>query len=345
MKAIVLKHALMDRPKAEDFVVLDKTMPKAPDQGVLARVIDLSLDPYVGSRIRGRHMGEPAPRPLIDPIPGAAIVEVMESKSAAWTPGEIAHTMDAAWAEYVPLPAHALRRIDTRAAPPAAHLSVLGMPGLTAWAGISQLARVTEKDTLLVDAAAGTVGGTAGQLAKAKGARVFGIAGGPEKCALVTKTYGFDACVDYKSADWPSSLDTVLTTPPTVHFENVSVDFLTLGLQKLALYGRVILCGVAADYHAVKGPAQIPLGLVIGKRAQVMGLVVYDFYPRWDEFVADAAPLLASGRLAYVEDRVTGLGNAPALFERLMLGMNTGKCVVGVSPLYCLPCSSPPQSG
>jgi hypothetical protein len=331
VRQVVLKHALTAQPTAADFDVVETAAPICPEGGVLARTIDLSLDPYVGSRIRGRHMGEPAPRPGVDAIPGAAILQIVESKSTALAAGDYVHSMEAGWAEFAALDAKHVRKIAPAQAPLPAYLSVLGMPGLTAWAGITKLARVDAEDVVLIDAAAGPVGGTAGQIAKARGARVVGIAGGAEKCRLVKQVYGFDACIDYKADRWIEALNAALDRPPTVHFENVSTDMLEIAMGRLALYGRVILCGLAGQYHAGGAPASIPVGMIIGKRAQVMGLVVYDFYDRWDDFIAETAPLVRSGRIKFAEDRVSGLENAPALFERLMQGRNVGKCVAGVA--------------
>lgn len=333
MKQVVLGRALAARPQAADFVLVDAPDPACPADGVLADVIDLSLDPYVGSRIRGRHMGEAPPRPGVDPIPGAAIVRIIESRSTSFRPGELAFTMDAGWRERVALVPSGLRRIDTTLAPPQAFLSILGMPGLTAWAAMTKLAAVTADDVVLIDAAAGAVGGTAGQLARLAGAHVVGIAGGPEKCRLVREVFGFDACVDHHAPGWLADLDRALPGPPSVHMENVSTAILEAAMARLKPYGRVVLCGLAAQYHAEDGPAHIPVGPIIGKRARLMGLVVYDFYPQWDAFLREVGPLVRDGRLRWTEDRVEGLAEAPALFERLMAGSNTGKCVVGVRPL------------
>lgn len=331
MKQVVLAHAVADIPRATDFLLADVPDPQCPDDGVLAEVIDVSLDPYVGSHIRGRHMGEAPPRPGLDPIPGHAIIRIIASKATGFNIGDMAHTMDAGWVERVALHPSRLRRIDASIAPPGAWLSVLGMPGLTAWAGITKLAKVVAGDVLLVNAAAGAVGGTAGQLAKAAGAHVVGIAGGPEKCRLAREVFGFDTCIDHKAPGWLDELDRALPAPPTVHFENVSTSMLEAALARLRHRGRVVLCGLAGQYHASDGPARIPVGPIIGKRANLMGLVVYDFYPQWDSFIREAAPLVQAGRLRHVEDRVIGLENAPAHFERLMNGNNTGKCIVAVS--------------
>lgn len=332
MKQVVLTHALTAKPRATDFVVIDADMPLCPDGGVLVRVVDVSLDPYVGSRLRGKHMGEAPPRPMQDAIPGAGVCQVVESRAQGISAGDWVHSMEVGWREYADLSAGHFRKIDPAIAPLSAHVGVLGMPGLTAWAGMTQLAKVGAGDIVLVDAAAGPVGGTVGQIARIMGAkRVVGIAGGAIKCQLVTQTYGFDACIDYKQDGWEGALTAALPEPPTVYFENVSTDMASKALMRMATYGRVILCGLVDQYHADAPPPGLNAGLIVGKRAAIMGLVVYDFYEKWDEYVAWAAPHIASGTLKFAEDRVTGLENAPALFERLLDGAHVGKAVVGVS--------------
>lgn len=334
MKLGTLKHAIDHKPVAADFAIIEADRPACPDDGVVLRVVHLSLDPYVGSRLRGRHMGEPAPAPMQGAIPGAVIGQVVESRSPEFAEGDWAHVMEGGWQEFVAVPASEARKIDPDVAPLAAHAGVLGMPGLTAWSGISQLAKVGAGDTVLVDAAAGPVGGTVGQIARIKGAtRVVGIAGGPEKCSLVTDTYGFDACIDYKADGWRDRLAEALPDGLSVFFENVSADMAMLALTHAQTYARGVLCGLVDAYHT-DTQSQHPLnaGMIIGKRAQLFGLVVYDFYPRWNEYVAEAAPWIASGQLKFAEDRADGLENAPALFERLMNGKNMGKAVVSVAP-------------
>ncbi len=334
MKLGTLKQALDHKPTAEDFIIIEAPTPDCPEGGVLVRVVHLSLDPYVGSRLRGRHMGEAPPEPMKGSIPGAIVGQVMASRAFGLSEGDWVQAMEGGWQEIIALPADHVRKIDPNAAPLAAHAGVLGMPGLTAWSGITQLAKVGAGDTVLIDAAAGPVGGTVGQIARIKGAeRIVGIAGGPEKCALVTDTYGFDACVDYKSEGWKDRLAEALPDGLSVFFENVSADMAMLALSHARLYARGVLCGLAAAYHDDEYSGHpINAGFVIGKRAQLSGLVVYDFYPRWDEYVAEAAPWIASGQLKFVEDRADGLENAPALFERLMNGKNKGKAVVTVAP-------------
>jgi len=334
MKLGTLKHAIDHKPTAEDFAIIEADRPDCPENGVLVRVVHLSLDPYVGSRLRGRHMGEAPPEPMKGAIPGAIVGQVIESRAPNIVPGDWVHAMEGGWQEYAALPANEVRKVDPTIAPLAAHAGVLGMPGLTAWSGITQLAKVGAGDTVLVDAAAGPVGGTVGQIARIKGAeRVVGIAGGPEKCALVTDTYGFDVCVDYKSEGWRDRLAEALPDGLSVFFENVSADMAMLALSHAQTYARGVLCGLVDAYHT-EAQSQHPLnaGLIIGKRAQLFGLVVYDFYPRWDEYVSEAASWITSGQLKFAEDRAQGLEQAPALFERLISGKNMGKAVVTVAP-------------
>jgi NADPH-dependent curcumin reductase CurA len=331
MKQIVLRHVPPARPEATDFVAVEVAPPACPEDGVVIDVVHVSLDPYVGSRLRGRHMGEPAPRPGVDPIPGAVVGQIAHSRVPHLAEGQWVHSMQGAWAEKVALSSHALRPIEVHQTGSRAHLGALGMPGLTAWAGITQLARAGAGDQVLVDAAAGAVGGMAGQIARLRGAsRVVGIAGGPAKCALVRERYGFDACVDYRADGWEDAVGLALPEGASVHFENVSVGMATMALQRLRPYGRMVLCGLVDQYHADTVPPGLPAGLVIGRRAVVLGLVVYDFYPRWDEFVAEIAPHVASGGISIAEDVAQGLDAAPGLFERLMRGENIGKAVVDV---------------
>ena len=331
MKQVVLKAALTDAPKASDFELIDADSPACPPGGVLVEPAFISLDPYVGTRLRGNHMGEAAPAPGSGLIPGGIVGRVVKSDSDRAKIGDHIHSMEGGWAEVVALPGDQFTTVDPDAAPLSSYAGVLGMPGLTAWAGTTQLAGVHDGDVFLVNAAAGPVGGTAGQIARLKGAStVIGIAGGPEKCALVQDSYGFDLCADYRSEGWEDAVDKAAPGGITVHFENVGADYLAFAVSRMQLYGRAVLCGLAAHYHADGPPASTLIGPIIGKRAQLMGLVVYDFYDRWDAFRTEVAPWVADGSLKFAEDRVDGLANAPALMERLVAGKNVGKAVVAL---------------
>ena len=317
-------------PVAADLQIIERAEPStAPRDGLLVRVIALSLDPYLGARLRGRHMGEPSPRPGVS-LPGSALAEVLVSDHADFAAGDdvVAET---GWTQFAAIPARDARKVDP-SLPLTAHLGVLGMPGLTAWAGITQLAKAGVSDVLTVDAAAGTVGGTAGQIVRALGGRAIGIAGGPQKCALVTGRYGFDACIDYRATDWPAALKQRVGTGPSIHFENVGLVVYEKVFPLLQNHARVILCGLADHYHADGPPAAYPLGAIVAKRATVMGLVVYDYHHRMAEWVTLAARWLRDGKLVQVEDVADGLINAPAHFERMLRGQHLGKALVRIGP-------------
>ncbi|ABI76523.1 NADP-dependent oxidoreductase, L4BD family [Hyphomonas neptunium ATCC 15444] len=333
MKLYTLKTEIDAVPVADDFIAIEAPRPDCPDGGIVARVIYLSLDPYVGSRLRGRHMGEAPPKPMEGAIPGAIVGQVVKSRAAGVSEGDFVHAMEGGWQEFAAIPAGHFRKLDPKSAPLRAHIGVLGMPGLTAWAGITQLAKVMAGDVVLIDAAAGAVGGTAGQIARIKGAsKAVGIAGGPEKCRLVTETYGFDACIDYKAEGWQAALKEALPEGASVFFENVSAEMAMTALSVSQTYVRGVLCGLADAYQS-SGPAPHALnaGAIIGKRAQLRGLVVYDFYSRWDEYAAEAAAWIRDGKLAFAEDHADGLDQAPALFAKLMRGANVGKPIITVS--------------
>ncbi|WP_029417684.1 MDR family NADP-dependent oxidoreductase [Brevundimonas bacteroides] len=325
---VVLARPVTATPVAADFVVVtrDRAPPKG-DGSLKVRPLFLSLDPYIGARIRGRHMGEPAPAPG-EPLPGFCVAEVQESRDPGFAPGDCVVT-EAGWTDLAWVRSDTARKVSADIAP-SLHLSVLGMPGLTAWAGMTQLARTGDGDLLTVNAAAGTVGGVAGQIARNLGGRAVGVAGGPEKCALVVDRYGFDACIDYRAVDWEAQVAAAVAPGSTIHFENVGAGQLSVGIRNLKPYGRVVLCGLADHYQADAGPAVTAIGPLVGKRAAVFGLVVYDFYPRWAEWTALAEPWVKAGRLTIAEDIGHGLDSAGRQLERLMRGENVGKTLVRV---------------
>lgn len=333
MKIITLKSEIDHKPVADDFVSLEIPTPACPDKGVLVRTVHLSLDPYVGSILRGRHLGTKPPIPFKEPIPGAIVGQILESNVSKFKVGDWIHSLDGGWQEICAFDSYYIRKIDPDIAPIEANIGVLGMPGLAAWAGITKLAKVRLGDVVLIDAAAGAVGGTAGQIAKICGAdRVIGIAGGQEKCQIVTETYRFDECINYKSKDWKTELSEALVGGLSVFFENVSADMAMIALSHANLNARGILCGLVDAYHTESQSLHaLNAGVIIGKRAQIFGLVVYDYFDLWHEYLPQAALWLENGQLKFTEDRVTGLENAPSHFERLMKGNNTGKAVVTVS--------------
>ena len=314
------------RPRADDFRIEERDVP-APGPGeLLLRVRAVSLDPYVGQTLKGRHMGHEAGG-VGAVVIGGGVGEVIEARADGFAPGDLV-AAETGWRSHTVVPAKAARRVPD-IEPASLHVGVLGMPGLTAWAGMTRRAEARAGDRVLISSAAGPVGGTAGQIARARGAaRVVGIAGGPEKCALVRETYGFDDCIDYKETGWEAHVAEAFPDGLDVYWDNVGGAVLDCALSNLADYGRVVLCGLASQYHADEKPAGPNPGLYILKRATVMGLVVYDFMDRWGDFHAEVLPMVRDGRLRAAEDVGEGLDAAPALFERLMRGENVGKAVV-----------------
>lgn len=322
-REVVLARPVPGGAGVEDFRIVDRTLPPSPPAGMVhVRLLWLALDPYVPQALRGRHMGAPAPAPG-ESLPGESAGIVLSSGAPSFQPGDYI-AGHAGWATEAVVPADRLRKVDPTLGV-AEHLGVLGMPGLTAWAGITQLASVHAGDLVCVDAAAGTVGGTAGQIARLLGAQVVGIAGGAEKTRLATDVYGFETCIDYRRDGW----EALLPSDISVHFENVGQRVLDAVLPRLRLYGRVILCGLAQHYAAAD-PALIPAGLLIGKRANVRGLVVYDFLDRRGEWIAFAAPHLKEGRLVEAKDIADGLEAAPAHLQRVAQGRTIGRPLVQI---------------
>ncbi|MGJ8563072.1 MAG: zinc-binding dehydrogenase [Alphaproteobacteria bacterium] len=329
MKQFVLRHKLNAAPMASDFKEIEVDRPQCPVNGILVIVKFISVDPYVGHQLNVGHMGMQPPAPCAEMIPGGIVGEVIESNSSKARKGDHVHAESAGgWAEFCVLDDSQYTIIDPEAAPLSAYTGILGMPGLTAWASVTQLACVRAGDVVSVNAAAGPVGGAVGQFSRMKGAKsVIGIAGGKEKCTLVEDLYGFDACIDYKSEDWQDNYSQAAPDGISVHHENVGAEQLDFAMKNLRLNGRIVLCGLAAHYHESE-PATTLLGPIVGKRATVRGLVVYDYYDRWDEFRAEVAPWVKSGKVKISEEVANGLSAGPELMEKLMTGKNIGKCVI-----------------
>jgi NADPH-dependent curcumin reductase CurA len=328
-RRVVLHRPPRGVPVEEDFRLTESPVPEAADGEILCRVIYLSLDPYLRGAISGRHMGH-APLEPGGLVPGRSVAQVVASRCSGLAEGDYV-SIESGWQEYAVVAGASARRLDPGPAPLSTALGVLGMPGLTAWAGVLELARPRPGETFVVSAAAGPVGATAGQIARIAGCHVVGIAGSDQKCALVTGELGFDACVNYRRDGWRDQLRAACPDGIGVYFDNVGGDVLAGAIGRLRLYGRVVLCGLASQYNS-EVPYGLDVGPVIGRRAQLLGLVVYDYEDRREEFVSRAAAWLREGRLSYREDRSEGLAAAPAAFHRLMSGANVGKSLVVVGP-------------
>lgn len=327
IEQITLQRTPVGLPEASDFAFGHAELPQPEDGQVLVRVLALSLDPYLRSAMAGRHLS--ASIGIGDLVRGEGLVEVLASRHPAMAAGE-QWVAACGWRSHALLDAAAVaqaRRVPAWLDRPTLALGGLGMPGLTAWAGLNRLADARAGDTLVVSAASGPVGATVGQLAKIKGCRVIGIAGGPEKCAWVTGVAGFDACIDYRAEDLRQALDRLCPEGVDVYFDNVGGDTLLALLERLALGARVVLCGLMAQYNGA-APTAINPALLIRARATLRGLVVYDHWDALEQMLSEMKAHYLAGRLQFREDIAEGLQSAPAAFVRLMQGRNQGKALV-----------------
>ncbi|MEO1247037.1 MAG: NADP-dependent oxidoreductase [Pseudomonadota bacterium] len=325
---ILLKRQSEGTPVVEDFETTTSPMPAPGDGELLCETIYLSLDPYLRGKISGRHIsGAILPGDL---MAGEAISRVIESNHADYEPGDLiaAHT---GWQAYSTPSADDVRRIDPSVGPLSTFLGVLGMPGLTAYAGLLRLGEPVAGDTVLVSAASGAVGSMVGQIAMLKGCRAIGIAGAPEKRAWVTDTAGFEACVSYKTGDLREQLDAACPDGFDLYFDNVGGDTLQAAMERLRLGARVVLCGLMAQYNTTEMPPGPNPAWIIKARATVRGMVVYDHEDLRDTFVQEVSAWLRDGKIQYLEDRTAGLENAAEAFSRLMRGENVGKAIVAAS--------------
>lgn len=309
-------------PTAADFAVVDTELPTGE---VVVRNTWMSVDPYMRNRMRDVKSYVP-PFALGAALDGGAVGEVVTSTAASHPVGAtVLHGLG--WRTHAAGPASAFRVVDTSVAAPQAYLGVLGMPGLTAWAGLTAVAGLQPGETVFVSAAAGAVGSLVGQIAKLRGGRVVGSAGSPEKVAWL-RELGFDAAFDYHDGVLPQ-LREAAPEGIDVYFDNVGGEHLEAAIDVLKVHGRAVICGMISLYNATE-PAVAPRNLsqVIGKRLRLEGMLVSDHHHLQDEFVTDVAPALADGRLVARETVVEGLDAAPEAFIGLLAGANTGKMLV-----------------
>jgi NADPH-dependent curcumin reductase len=326
-RQVVMARRPAGVPSPEDFAFAEAELPEPAANEVLVAIETISLDPYIRLRMAGRHLVDNLSPG--DPVTSEMVGRVVASQSPRFHFGQIVAGFSP-WRECTVVHDDELRPIDFGELPPSLALGVLGMPGLTAWAGVTRLLDIAAEDVLVVSAAAGPVGSTVGQLAKVRGATVIGIAGGAEKCRWVCEQAGFDACIDYREQDVAQALASCVPDGPTAYFDNVGGQLLRTVLGCLRPYGRIVLCGIISDYNSgAPEPGPLPLE-IIGARATVKGLVVYDFEADRDEMIAEHRALIESGRLHYREDKAHGFDALPAAFARLMRGENQGKALVSL---------------
>jgi NADPH-dependent curcumin reductase CurA len=330
------RFLLRERPTGrigpETFELNEGAVPQINDGEALVRVDWISLDPTNRTWINNTPTYLP-PVGIGEVMRAGGLGEVVESKNPHYSVGQLVQGL-VGWQEYVvasdTMP---LFPVDVaEGVSPSAYLGALGTTGLTAWLGIRDIGKPQPGETVVVSAAAGAVGSIAGQLAKADGARVVGIAGGPEKCRLLTEQLGFDAAVDYRADDWAAQLAAATPNGIDVDFENVGGVIMDAVFARLNIRARVALCGLISGYNSADPPPgpRAFVNLLI-QRATLQGFIVLDHLGRAPEAVREIAGLIAAGKLTPLETVVEGFEQLPTAINMLFDGKNVGKLVVKTS--------------
>ncbi|HEX8011784.1 MAG TPA: NADP-dependent oxidoreductase [Casimicrobiaceae bacterium] len=311
-------------PVTEDnFRIVDAPVPRPRAGEVLVRNQWLSLDPYMRGRMNEAKSYVP-PVQLGEVMVGQTVGAVIESHDPRFHPGDPVLS-SLGWQLYGVAKADELTPIDTRRAPASYYLGLLGMPGMTAWFGLSEIGKPKHGETLVVSAASGAVGSVVGQLAKIQGARAVGIAGGRAKCDYVVHELGFDACVDYKAGNLREDLSRACPNGVDVDFENVGGEILDTVLTMMNRASRIVVCGLIAEYNTAEPYGYKRLRSVLVNRIRMQGMIVFDWKERYGEALAGLAGYLAQGKLKYRESVVHGIDNAPKGLIALLKGENFGK--------------------
>ncbi len=320
---------LVSRPHAEvtpdNFCIENVKVPDLQDGQVLVRNQFLSLDPYMRGRMADVKSYAP-PQALGEVMVGATVGEVVASSHPRFVAGDKVLGM-LGWAEMGVADGAQLNKVDTTRIPLSAYLGVVGMPGMTAWYGVHQIMQPKAGATVVVSAASGAVGSVVGQLAKLRGCRVVGIAGGTEKCAYVVDELGFDACVDYKTGNLLADLKTVVPDGIDAVFENVGGDVLDASLACMNAHGRIALCGLISGYSGELKPLK-NLRILLTMRVLLQGFIVTEHMEHFPQGLSELGNLVASGQLKYRETIAQGLEAAPEAFIGLLKGKNFGKQLV-----------------
>ena len=334
-RRIVLAARPTGEPRESDFRLEEAEAARPGPGRMLLRTLYLSLDPYMRGRMSAARSYAP-PVEVGDVMVGGAVSEVVESGHPDFRPGDLVEG-STGWQDYAVSDGKGLRKVDPTLAPISTALGVLGMPGMTAYTGLLNIGKPRPGETVAVAAASGAVGSAVGQIARIKGCRAVGIAGGARKCDYVRDELGFDACIDHRAPDFASRLAEACPKGIDVYFENVGGAVFEAVLPLLNPFARVPVCGLIAHYNATElppGPNKLPLLMraVLSNRLTLRGFIVGDFADQQAEFLREMGGWVREGRVRYREDVVDGLENAPRAFIGLLRGENFGKLVVRVAP-------------
>ncbi|MBU9541584.1 NADP-dependent oxidoreductase [Burkholderia multivorans] len=335
-RRIVLNSRPVGAPTANDFRLETGDVPTPGAGQVLLRTVWLSLDPYM----RGRMSDAPSYAPPVqlgDVMVGGTISRVVSSNLPAFREGDLV-VATGGWQDYALSDGSDLIPLGRDFPHPSRALGVLGMPGFTAYTGLLTIGEPKAGETVVVAAASGAVGAVVGQIAKLKGCRVIGIAGGADKCAYVTGTLGFDACIDHRDAAFASQLKAACPNGIDVYFENVGGAVFDAVWPLLNNHARVPVCGLIAHYNDTAlpaGPDRLPklMTTILSKRIRMQGFIILDYYATgYAPFLKDMSEWVAQGSVKVLEDVIPDLTDAPAALIGLLAGKNFGKVVVRVGP-------------
>jgi NADPH-dependent curcumin reductase len=331
---VVLVSRPHGEPKPSDFRLEDHPIPVPGEGQVLLRTIWLSLDPYM----RGRMSDGPSyatPVPVDGVMEGGTVSEVIASNNPGFAKGDIVLSR-AGWQTHAISDGKGLAKIDPKLAPISTAVGVLGMPGMTAYMGLLEIGKPQPGETVVVAAASGAVGSAVGQIAKIKGARAIGIAGGKDKCDHVKNELGFDDCVDHRDPHLAEKLKEACPKGIDVYFENVGGEVFEAVFPLLNAFARIPVCGLIAHYNDTRAvaPKWAPLMMrtVLTKRLSIRGFIVSDFAAHRPEFLRDMSAWVREGKVKYKECVTEGLDSAPGAFMGLLKGANFGKQLVRVGP-------------
>jgi len=313
-------------PTEANFELEEVPVPGVGEGRFLVRNHWLSLDPYMRGRMDAAKSYAKCAA-LGEVMIGGTVGEVLESRHRGFKPGEFVNG-PLGWQEYAVTDGAGVRKVDGAKAPLSYYLGVLGMPGVTAWMGLLDIAQPKAGETVVVSAASGAVGSVVGQLVRLKGCRAVGIAGGPEKCAYVTGTLGLDACVDHRAGRLREDLQAAAPKGIDVVFENVGGPVLDAALQRMNPFGRITICGLVSQYNATEPYGMQNFRSVLTNRLRVQGFIVSDRMELWPRALADLGQWVADGRIKYRESVAHGIENAPRAFLGMLRGENFGKQVV-----------------
>jgi hypothetical protein len=331
---IVLASRPDGEPKPSDFRVERAPVAEPGDGEVLLETLFLSLDPYMRGRMS-------AAKSYVKPVEVGAVMEgevvarVVASRLAGFAAGDVVLARSG-WQTHAVAKGEAIRKAPAAAQPASMALGVLGMPGLTAYVGLANIGKPKPGETVVVAAATGPVGSAVGQIAKLRGARSVGIAGGAAKVRALTDEFGFDVALDHRAADFAEQLAAACPDGIDVYFENVGGKVFEAVLPLLNTFARIPVCGLVAHYNDTApppGPDRVPalMRAVLSKRLNVRGFIVYDFSDDIPDFEREMTAWVRDGKVRWREDVVDGLENAPAAFIGLLKGANFGKLVVRVA--------------